>query len=82
MPREGLCSGCSLPTGSIRADGDDIMTRKTPFTPDEIALAEKLFARAKTTNTLKPPRAIAALALSNGFRQSVTASEVTYRDYP
>lgn len=57
------------------------MTRKTPFTPDEIALAEKLFARAKTTNTLKPPRAIAALALSNGFRQSVTASEVTYRDY-
>ena len=57
------------------------MTRKTPFTPDEIALAEKLFARVKTTNTLKPPRVIAALALSNGFRQSVTASEVTYRDY-
>lgn len=58
------------------------MTRTPPrFTPTEIALAKRMFARAEAAGTLKPPRAIAALALSNGLRRSISASTVTHRDY-
>lgn len=56
-------------------------TRKQPYSPSEIVLAQKLFKRHHAAGTLKPPRAIAALALSNGVRQTVSASTVTYRDY-
>lgn len=58
------------------------MTKSSrPFSPAEIALAKQMFARAQAAGTLKPPRAIAALALSNGYRRTVSASTVTYRDY-
>ncbi|MBN9252449.1 MAG: hypothetical protein J0I86_18050 [Mesorhizobium sp.] len=55
--------------------------RKRTYTPQETALAKQLYERAKATGTLKRPRAIAALALSNGVRQVASASTVTFRDY-
>ena len=58
------------------------MTKQTRrYTSAEHDFAQKLFANAKANGILKAPRALAALALSNGYRQTVTASAVTYRDY-
>lgn len=54
--------------------------RKQPYSQQEISLAKRLYGRAKMSGTLKPPRAVAALALSNGYRRVVAASEVTFRD--
>lgn len=57
------------------------MPRKSaPYTDAEIALAKRLFAQAQASGTLKPPRGLIAIALSNGYRQSVSQT-VTYRDY-
>lgn len=57
------------------------MPRKSaPYTEPEIALAKRLFAQAQASGTLKPPRGLIAIALSNGYRQSVSQA-VTYRDY-
>jgi hypothetical protein len=57
------------------------MPRKSaPYTDTEIALAKRLFAQAQASGTLKPPRGLIAIALSNGYRQSVSQT-VTYRDY-
>lgn len=57
------------------------MPRKSaPYTDAEIALAKRLFAQAQASGTLKPPRGLIAVALSNGYRQSVSQT-VTYRDY-
>lgn len=55
--------------------------QKRPYTAAEIERAKSLFAKAQAAGTLKAPAAIAALALSNGYRRTVTQSEVTYRDY-
>lgn len=58
------------------------MPKQRPqYTAAEIELANKMFASAKVNGTLKAPRAIAALALTNGYRQTITQSEVTFRDY-
>ncbi len=54
--------------------------RSAPYTDAEIALAKRLFAQAQASGTLKPPRGLIAIALSNGYRRSVSQS-VTYRDY-
>ncbi|MDH0909638.1 hypothetical protein N5C66_04525 [Rhizobium pusense] len=54
---------------------------KRQYSQQEISLAKRLYGRARMSGTLKRPRAIAALALSNGYRSVVTASEVTFRDY-
>ncbi|WP_028745402.1 hypothetical protein [Rhizobium mesoamericanum] len=57
------------------------MPRKSaPYTDAEIALAKRLFAQAQASGTLKPPRGLIAIALSNGYRQSVSQT-VTYQDY-
>ena len=54
---------------------------KRRYTAREIAYAKRLFAAATAGGFLKPPRAIAALALSSGHRRTVMQSQVTYRDY-
>jgi hypothetical protein len=57
------------------------MRRKSVRDTDaEIELAKKLLARAQASGTLKPPRGLAATALSHGYRRSVSQT-VTYRDY-
>lgn len=57
------------------------MPRKSaPYTDAEIALAKRLFEQAQASGTLKPPRGLIAIALSNGYRQSVSQA-VTFRDY-
>lgn len=57
------------------------MPRKSaPYTDAEIALAKRLFAQAQANGTLTPLRGLIAIALSNGYRQSVSQT-VTYRDY-
>ena len=56
-------------------------TQKQNYTSQEVELAKRLFERAKAAGILKRPRAIAALVSNNGFRQVVTASSVTFRDY-
>lgn len=57
------------------------MPRKSaPYSHAEIALAKRLFAQAQASGTLKPPRGLITIALSNGYRQSVSQT-VTYRDY-
>lgn len=57
------------------------MPRKSaPYTDAEIALAKRLFVQAQASGTLKPPRGLIAIALSNGYSQSVSQA-VTYRDY-
>jgi hypothetical protein len=57
------------------------MSRKQPlYTHAEIALAKRLFAQAKAGGTLKPPRGLIAIALSNGYSHSV-AQAPSYRDY-
>jgi hypothetical protein len=56
------------------------MTKKT-YTAAEHRHAQRLFAQAKSRGTLKPPRALGALATSNGLVRSYSASSVTYRDY-
>ncbi|HEY4113907.1 MAG TPA: hypothetical protein VGM17_07575 [Rhizomicrobium sp.] len=55
--------------------------RKSRYSQAEHQLAQKLFAEAKVSGTLKQPRAIATLIVSSGYTQSVTASAVTYLDY-
>ena len=54
--------------------------KRKPYTPAEIALAERLFAEAQANGTLKPGRGLAALALSTGLGCSV-AQAPSFRDY-
>lgn len=55
--------------------------QRRQYTTAEIELANKMFANAKVNGTLKAPSAIAALAIRNGYRQTITQSEVTFRNY-
>lgn len=56
------------------------MTKKT-YTAAEHRHAQRLFTQAKARGSLKAPRALGALATSDGFVRSYSASSVTYRDY-
>jgi hypothetical protein len=59
---------------------NDMPRKSATYSDAEIALAKRLFAQAQASGTLKPPRGLIAIALSNGYRRSV-AQAVTYRDY-
>lgn len=56
------------------------MPIKVRYSEAEITLAKQLFSDAKTNGTLKSPRGLIAVALSNGFRHSVSQA-ITYTDY-
>jgi hypothetical protein len=44
-------------------------------------LARQLHAQATLTGTLKPPRALGAMASSGGARMVATAAVTTWQDY-
>jgi hypothetical protein len=57
-----------------------IMSRKLPYTDDEIVLAKCMFTKAQASGTLKSSRGLIAVALSSGYRHSV-AQTPSYLDY-
>lgn len=56
------------------------MQNKEPAICEVAALAQRLYEEAKAKGTLKEPRGLIAIALSNGYTKSI-GSPVTAQDY-